>query len=211
MSALFSVQKEEEMRLILTFFTATLFALVGISNLYANSMLMKMPRDLNQWVMPTGDHANHRYSELYQINASNVADLKVVRDISIDVSGLYLGNPLVIGNMMYVHTPFPNKVIALDLDNDASIVWQYEPEQDPTTGRTANLGIAYSDNKIFLYQADTTVVALDAISGEMLWNPKNGDISKGQTGTTAPMVVDDKVYIGISGGEVGVRGQFDCI
>ena len=195
------------MKFISTLFTATLVTLVGTSNLHANSMLMKMSADSNQWVMPTGDYANHRYSALDQINADNVGDLKVAWTFPTGVLGPHLGNPLVIGSMMYVHTPFPNKVIALDLDNDASIVWKYEPKQDLAEVWTANLGIAYDDGKIFLYQADTTVVALDAKRGKVLWSAKNGDISKGEAGTSAPMVVDDKVYIGISGSEFGVRGH----
>ncbi len=205
-------KREEEMRLLSTFFIATLVALVGTSNLHANSMLMKMSDDPNQWVMPTGNYANHRYSSLDQITASNVGDLKVAWTFSTGVLRGHEGNPLVVGNMMYVHTPFPNKVMALDLDNDASIAWEYEPKQDPATipvmcCDTVNRGVAYGDGKIFLHQADTTLVALDAKSGKMIWSAKNGDISKGQTGTAAPMVVKDKVYIGISGGEFGVRGH----
>ena len=200
------------MRLLSTFFTAALVALVGTSSLHANSMLMKMSEDPNQWVMPTGNYANHRYSALDQINSDNVGDLKVAWTFSTGVLRGHEGNPLVVGSMMYVHTPFPNKVIALDLDNDASIAWEYEPKQDPATVPvmccdTVNRGVAYGDGKIFLHQADTTLVALDAMSGKMMWSAKNGDISKGQTGTAAPMVVDDKVYLGISGGEFGVRGH----
>ncbi len=200
------------MRFISTFFTAALVALVGTSSLHADSMLMKMSEDPNQWVMPTGNYANHRYSALDQINADNVGDLNVAWTFSTGVLRGHEGNPLVIGSMMYVHTPFPNKVIALDLDNDASIAWTYEPKQDPATipvmcCDTVNRGVAYGHGKIFLHQADTTLVALDAMSGKMMWSAKNGDISKGQTGTAAPMVVDDKVYIGISGGEFGVRGH----
>ncbi len=200
------------MRLLSTFFMATLVALVGTSSLHANSMLMKMSEDPNQWVMPTGNYANHRYSALDQITSDNVGDLKVAWTFSTGVLRGHEGNPLVVGDMMYVHTPFPNKVIALDLSNDASIAWEYEPKQDPATipvmcCDTVNRGVAYGDGKIFLHQADTTLVALDAMSGKMIWSAKNGDISKGQTGTAAPMVVKDKVYLGISGGEFGVRGH----
>src|SRR5207245_4702767 len=67
-------------------------------------------------------------------------------------------------------------------------------------------GLAYADGKIFLHQADTTLVALDAKDGKVVWQMKNGDPSKGETGTSAPMVVKDKVLIGISGGDFGV----DC-
>ena len=121
------------------------------------------------------------------------------------------GGPLVIGDVMYVHTPFPNIVFALDLNDDGRVLWKYEPKQDPNVipvmcCDTVNRGVAYGDGKIFLHQADTTVVALDAKTGKEVWQVKNGDPAKGETGTSAPMVYKDKVYVGISGGEFGVRG-----
>ena len=75
---------------------------------------------------------------------------------------------------------------------------------------TVNRGVAYGDGKIILNQADTTVMALDAKTGKVAWSVKNGeqtDGSKGESGTSAPMVVKDKVIIGISGAEFGVRGR----
>ena len=72
---------------------------------------------------------------------------------------------------------------------------------------TVNRGLAYADGKIFLNQADTTIVALDAKTGKVLWSEKNGDPSKGETGTSAPVIVKDKVLVGISGAEFGVRGR----
>ncbi len=178
----------------------------------ANDELLVMEQDPAQWVSPTGNYANHRYSSLAQINKDNVDDLKVEWAFSTGVLRGHEGAPLVIGNMMYVHTPFPNKVYALDLNADGLIRWVYEPKQDPDTipvmcCDTVNRGVAYGDGKIFLYQADTTVVALDANTGEVAWKAVNGDPKKGETGTSAPMVVKDKVIIGISGGEYGVRGS----
>jgi PQQ-dependent dehydrogenase (methanol/ethanol family) len=70
---------------------------------------------------------------------------------------------------------------------------------------TVNRGLAYADGKVFLHQADTTVVALDAKTGKVVWQQKNGDPKKGETGTSAPMVIKDKVLVGISGGEFGVQ------
>jgi glucose dehydrogenase len=121
------------------------------------------------------------------------------------------GSPLVIGNLMYVHSPFPNTVFALDLDQNQKIVWKYSPKQDPSVipvmcCDTVNRGVQYADGKIFLYQADTTLVALDAKTGKELWKVVNGDPKKGETGTSAPLIVKDKVLVGISGAEFGVRG-----
>lgn len=175
----------------------------------ANDKLMALSNDANNWAMPTGDYANTRYSKLNEITAANVGTLKVAWTFSTGVLRGHEGNPLVIGDMMYVHTPFPNNVYALNL-NDGTIVWRYEPKQDPTVipvmcCDTVNRGVAYGDGKIILHQADTNMVALDAKTGKQLWKTKNGNPKIGETGTSAPMVVKDKVLVGISGGEFGVR------
>src|SRR2546430_1979070 len=117
---------------------------------------------------------------------------------------------LVIGDRLYIHSPFPNKVFAISLA-DQQIKWKYEPRQDPTVipvmcCDTVNRGVAYADGKIFLQQADTNLVALDAKTGKEVWKVKNGDPKKGETNTNAPHVFKDKVITGISGGEFGVRG-----
>ena len=190
--------------------------LVGVELLFvplaanANDELNKLSQNPKDWVMPTGDYANHRYSKLNQITAANVSKLQVAWTFSTGVLRGHEGGPLIIGDRMYVHTPFPNIVYALDLNNDGKILWKYEPKQDPNVipmmcCDTVNQGVAYGDGKIFLYQADTTLVALDAKTGKVEWTAKNGDPSKGATGTSAPLVVKDKVLIGLSGSDFGVQ------
>jgi PQQ-dependent dehydrogenase (methanol/ethanol family) len=178
----------------------------------ANDELLSMQGNAKEWVMPTGNYANWRYSELNQITKDNVGDLQVAWTFSTGVLRGHEGGPLIIGDVMYVHTPFPNIVYALDLNDNGRIIWKYEPKQDPDTipvmcCDTVNRGVAYGDGKIILHQADTKVVALDAKTGAEVWTVMNGDAKKGETGTSAPMVVKDKVIIGISGGEFGVRGS----
>jgi lanthanide-dependent methanol dehydrogenase len=197
------------------FFLTTCFSAAAVftaSGALANDELIRMSQNPKEWVMPTGNYANHRYSELKQINAQNVGKLQVAWTFSTGVLRGHEGGPLVIGNVMYVHGPFPNPVFALDLNNDGKILWKYEPKQDPNVipvmcCDTVNRGLSYADGKILLHQADTTLVALDAKTGMVVWQVKNGDPSKGETGTSAPMVVKDKVFLGISGGEFGVRGS----
>jgi PQQ-dependent dehydrogenase (methanol/ethanol family) len=191
------------------FGVAAAFAAGGAS---ANDELIKMQQNPNEWVMPAGNYNNQRYSHLKQITAGNVGKLQVAWTFSTGVLRGHEGGPLVVGNMMYVHTPFPNKVFALDLANENKIVWKYEPKQDPNVipvmcCDTVNRGVAYGDGKIFLHQADTTLVALDAKTGQVVWTVKNGDPGKGATGTSAPLVVKDKVLVGISGGEFGVQAH----
>ena len=196
-----------------TFLLTTCFgavAALAAGTAHANDELIRMSQNPKDWVMPTGNYANHRYSQLKQITADNVGKLQVAWTFSTGVLRGHEGGPLVIGDVMYVHGPFPNPVYALDLKNESKIIWKYEPKQDPNVipvmcCDTVNRGLAYADGKIFLHQADTTLVALDAKDGKVVWQMKNGDPSKGETGTSAPMVVKDKILIGISGGEFGVH------
>jgi PQQ-dependent dehydrogenase (methanol/ethanol family) len=176
----------------------------------ANEELMRMSQNPNDWVMPTGNYANQRYSQLKQITADNVGKLQVAWTFSTGVLRGHEGGPLVIGDVMYVHGPFPNPVFALDLKNDGKILWKYEPKQDPNVipvmcCDTVNRGLSYADGKIFLYQANATLVALDSKTGKVVWTANNGDPAKGETGTSAPMVIKDKVLVGLSGGEFGVQ------
>jgi len=184
-------------------------AVCAASAAQANDELIKMSQNPQDWVMPTGNYANQRYSQLKQITSENVGKLQAAWAFSTGVLRGHEGGPLVVGNVMYLHGPFPNPVFALDLNNDGKILWNYQPKQDPNVipvmcCDTVNRGLAYADGKIFLNQADTTLVALDAKGGKVVWQVKNGDPSKGETGTSAPMVVKDKVLVGISGGEFGV-------
>jgi len=185
---------------------------LGGSAALANADLQALIGDANQWVIQTGDYANQRYSKLDQINKDNVGQLQVAWTFSTGVLRGHEGSPLVIGDVMYVHTPFPNIVYALDLNNDGKVIWKYEPKQDPSVipvmcCDTVNRGLAYAEGKIFLHQADTTVVALDAKTGAVAWSVKNGDPAIGETNTATVMPVKDKVIVGISGGEFGVRGS----
>ncbi|WP_286722130.1 methanol/ethanol family PQQ-dependent dehydrogenase [Methylophaga sp. UBA2012] len=185
---------------------------LAVPGLAAADELLEMQKNPNNWVMPAGNYNNQRYSELTQINKDNVKDLNMAWSFSTGVLRGHEGNSLVIGDTMYVHTPFPNIVYALDLNNDGAMKWKYEPKQnyDETVPvmccDTVNRGLSYGDGKIFLNQADTTLVALNAEDGKVVWSDKRGDPKKGETSTGAAFVVKDKVLVGISGGEFGVRG-----
>jgi len=189
-------------------------AMMGLAapGLVAADELLEMQKNDNNWVMPAGDYANTRYSELTQITKDNVKDLNMAWSFSTGVLRGHEGNALVMDGTMYVHTAFPNIVFALDLNNDGAIKWKYEPKQnyDETVPvmccDTVNRGLSYGDGKIFLNQADTTLVALDMETGEVVWSDKRDDPKVGATSTAAAHVFDDKIIVGISGGEFGVRG-----
>ena len=185
-----------------------LFAVPALA--FANADVEKNIANSKNWAMQAGDMYNQRYSKLDQINAGNVGKMQVAWTFSTGVLRGHEGSPLVIGDMMYLHSPFPNKVFAIDL-NTQKIVWKYEPKQDPAVipqmcCDTVNRGLAYAEGKIILQQADSNLVAFDAKTGKVLWTVKNGDPKLGAVNTNAPHVFKDKVITGISGGEWGVRG-----
>ncbi len=181
---------------------------------HADADLDKAMSNADNWAAQAGDDYNHRYSSLKQINAGNVKKLQVAWTFSTGVLRGHEGSPLVIGDTMYIHSPFPNKVFAVDLDSQ-KIIWKYEPKQDPAVipqmcCDTVNRGLAYGDGKIFLQQADSMLVAMDAKTGKVVWSVKNGDPKTGAVNTNAPHIFKDKVITGISGGEWGVRGYISA-
>ena len=164
----------------------------------------------DNWAAPRGDYTNQAYSKLTQINQGNVKNLKAAWTFATGVNRGHEGSPVVVGNMMYVHTAFPNNIYALDLNDNQKIVWSYFPKQDPSVQAVlccdnVNRGLGYGDGKIFLQQNDGTLVALDAASGKKVWDVKNVDPKVGATNTNAPHVIKDKVLTGCSGAEFGVR------
>jgi len=177
---------------------------------WANEDSLKLSQDPKNWAQQSGNYAGTRYSKLDQITTANVGSLKVAWTFSTGVLRGHEGSPLVIGNTMYLHTAFPNNVYALNLDDENKIIWQYSPKQDPSVipvmcCDTVNRGVQYAEGKILLHQADTALVAIDAKTGKELWKSVNADPKKGETGTQAPTIVKDKVIIGVSGAEFGVR------
>lgn len=174
--------------------------------------LQKLQDDPANWVMPAGNYNNQRYSSLHQINKKNIKKLNMAWSFSTGVLRGHEGNSLIIDDTLYIHTPFPNIVYALDLNNDGAIKWKYEPKQsyDETVPvmccDTVNRGLAYADGKIFLNQADTTLVALDMNTGNVVWSDKRDDPTTGATSTGAAFVFKDTVLVGISGSEFGIRG-----
>ena len=188
--------------------SSALLALPGLA--LANADVEKNIANSKNWATQAGDMYNQRYSQLKQINTGNVGKMQVAWTFSTGVLRGHEGSPLVIDGKMYLHSPFPNKVFAIDLDTQ-KILWKYEPKQDPAVipqmcCDTVNRGLAYAEGKIILQQADSMLIALDAKSGKVVWSTKNGDPKLGAVNTNAPHVFKDKVITGISGGEWGVRG-----
>jgi PQQ-dependent dehydrogenase (methanol/ethanol family) len=165
-----------------------------------------------EWPVAARDYANTRFSPLDQINTANVRNLKVAFTFSTEVDRGQEAAPIVVGNTMYVVAPFPNYLFALDLTKPgAPMKWKFEPNPDARSQGVAccdlvNRGVAYAGGRIFMNTLDGQTIAVDAATGKEVWRVKLGNINKGETITMAPLVVKDKVLVGNSGGEFGVRG-----
>src|SRR3954470_21228871 len=170
------------------------------------------PLPNGEWRIPAGDYAHTRFSPLSQIDTSNVGNLKVITAVQTGVARGHEGGPLVVGSTMYAVTPFPNNLIAIDLTKPGGqLKFLYEPHPDPRAVGIAccdvvNRGPSYADGKIVYNLLDATTVAVDAETGKEVWRTRVGNIDIGETTTMAALVVKDKVLVGSSGGELGVRG-----
>lgn len=166
--------------------------------------------------MAAKNYASTRFSRLDQVRAENVARLQIAWTFSTGIEKGHEAAPLIIGSTMYVVTPYPNRLYALDLTQKGAQKWVYEPEPSPASQGVAccdvvNRGAAYSDGKIFFNTLDMHTIAVDAETGKEVWRTKLGDIFRGETMTMAPLVVKDKVLVGNSGGELGVRGWLTAL
>ena len=170
-----------------------------------------------EWTMPSGDYAMTRFSSLDAITPANAAQLKAVSTFSTGVLHGHEGNPLVVNNTMYVVTPWPNILYAIDLTKPGGAVkWVYEPRpSDRAVGIACcdivNRGASYANGRIFFNTLDAHTIAVDANSGKEIWNVQVGDMNIGETVTMAPLVVHNKVIIGNSGAELGVRGWIKAL
>ena len=164
-----------------------------------------------EWVTQGKDYAGTRYSELDQVNASNVGRLVERWSFSTGVLHGHEGAPLVVGSTMYLVSAYPDIAYALDLTKHGEIKWKYHPGTDPWSVGVAccdvvNRGPAYADGKIIYNLLDDRTIALDANTGKLVWETKLADVNTGVTMTMAPLVVKGKVLVGNSGGEMGVQG-----
>src|SRR5256714_2694032 len=221
------------------FLTALIFAVIAVMPTMTNATTVRHPaaqagvtaqleamsRVPGQWVMPSLNYANTRYSPLRQINTGNVKNLKAAWTFSLGTLRGQEGQPLVVGHMMYVLSNFPNYLYAIDLRNIGRIQWRWVlPQQSIAAQKqlqaqqavqvaccdVVTRGPAYAPGtppKIFVYTLDGHIAAINANTGKTVWVKANADPTLGQTGTDAPLIVNNKVIVGISGGEYGVRGH----
>ena len=175
------------------------------------------PLPTGDWTMPAGDYANTRFSPLSQINTGNVKNLHIVGMMADGIPHGHEGGPLVVNKTLYMVTPFPNYLIALDLTKPGyPMKWKFEPNPDGRSQGIAccdvvNRGASYADGKIIYNTLDDNTIAVDAEKGTLVWKTSVGDEDLGETVTMAPIVVKNVVLVGDSGGELGVRGKLTAL
>ena len=165
-----------------------------------------------QWTMPAKDYKGWRYSALDEIDNTNVHRLRIAWTFSDGTLQGHEGAPLVVGNTMFVVTPFPNIAYALDLSQPGTpLKWTFSPGPSPMAVGKACCdvvlrGWTYSNGRLFYNLLDGHTVAVDAATGRQVWRRRMADPAIGETMTMAPLVVKGKVLVGNSGGEMGVQG-----
>jgi alcohol dehydrogenase (cytochrome c) len=184
-----------------------LLAPLAIEAQVTSERLLDAAAEPHNWLTYSGTYASQRYSELRQIRPSNVRDLELKWVFQAQSFESFETTPLVVDGIMYL-TEAPNTAIALDAES-GRIYWRYQydpsPESRPCCGRV-NRGLGVLDDKLFMATIDAELIALDVTSGQPVWQTSIADATAGYAMTLAPLVVKDKVIVGVAGGEYGIRG-----
>jgi alcohol dehydrogenase (cytochrome c) len=161
----------------------------------------------NNWMTYGGGYGSRRYSTLTQITPKTVKRLQSQWVLQDNVIGVWESNPLVVDGVMYV-TQRPNDVVALDARTGKVFwVYHYTPSPDAKVCCGANnRGVAILGDTLYMGTLDAHLVALNAKTGQLLWNTPVADAKLAYSITMAPLVVKDKIVIGVGGGEFGIRG-----
>src|SRR5437867_11662810 len=171
------------------------------------AMLTAAGRQSQDWLHTNGDYAQLRYYPGNQINTGNVDKLRVKFVVQTEVVESMETAPIVVDGMMYLTTAY-NHVYAVDADTGKER-WHYKHKMGPVTTFCCgpnNRGVAISGGKLFMGTLDAKLIALDALTGKLVWEKQIADPEKGYSETMAPTVVENKVLIGTNGGEYGIRG-----
>ncbi len=159
------------------------------------------------WLTYNGDYSSQRYSGLDQITSDNVDDLELQWMLQDQTFGAWQSNPIVVDGIMYI-TERPNDVMAVDAVTGA-VFWLYRhtPSEDASVCCGANnRGVAILGDKVFMGTLDARLIAIDRINGQPLWDIEVADVNLAYSITMAPLIVKDKVIVGVGGGEFGIRG-----
>ena len=174
-------------------------------------ILAGLPADGSKWLTFGGNYSNHRYSPLTQINPDNVMKLQPQWTFQTGTLGNFETTSLIRDNVLYVTGP-QNVAWAIDAKTGRQI-WRYRRELPPNLTACCGLvnrGFAMLGDKLFMVTLDAHLLALDAKTGNITWDATMEDYKRGYASTLAPIVVKDKVIVGVAGGEYGIRGFIDA-
>jgi alcohol dehydrogenase (cytochrome c) len=195
----------------LAIFVSWIFSAPSISAQVTAQRLLDSAKEPQNWLMYSGDYAGRRFSTLEQINIANAATLVPKWAYQTMAGGKFETTPLVVDGVLY-GTGQDNRAFALDARSGRPI-WQYQralpADIRPCCGRI-NRGMAILGDKVFLGTLDAHVLALDAKTGNVVWDVTTVDYRGGYSITLAPLVIKNLVMIGVSGGEYGIRGFIDA-
>jgi alcohol dehydrogenase (cytochrome c) len=173
--------------------------------------LLNAEKDPGNWLTYSGGFKGWRYSPLDQITRENVGRLNVKWIYQMPTTHVVSATPLVVDGVMYFSEP-PSNVVAVDAETGKQF-WRYRrplpPKINVCCGQV-NRGVAVSGDRVYVGTVDAHLVALDARTGDVLWDVEVADYKTGYSITTAPLVVKDMIISGISGGEYGIRGFLDA-
>ncbi|MEW5974355.1 MAG: PQQ-dependent dehydrogenase, methanol/ethanol family [Acidobacteriota bacterium] len=177
----------------------------------AYERILHSAREPQNWLTYWGDYRGHHYSTLKQINAGNVSKLQTAWAFQFPGLGSMQATPLVIDGLMYTTGP-SGYVFALDARSGRQI-WQYQHRVKSSAAIpniNVNRGVAVLGPRVFFVTQDAYVVALDAKTGRLLWETEMASMAQGYGASVAPLALKDKVIVGISGAEFGIRGFIDA-
>ncbi len=195
---------------ILTRYVLLLFALLASYQLHAqvsSDRILRAASEPRNWLTYGGTYDSRRYSQLQQITPQNVENLEQRWVLQDQVLGAWQSNPLVVDGIMYI-TERPNDVMALDAKT-GRVFWlyRYTPSPDARICCGANnRGVAILGDTLYMGTLDAHLIAIDAKNGHPLWNIAVADVKFAYSITLAPLIVKDKVIVGVGGGEFGIRG-----
>ena len=180
---------------------------VGLGAQVTPDRLLRAGNEPQNWLTYSGDYTGQRHSRLTQITPANVRNLEMKWIFQNQVFGSWESSPIVLDGVMYL-TQRPNDVVAIDA-RTGRIFWIYKhvgPSEVKVCCGANNRGLAILGHTLFMGTLDAQLVALDTRTGRPLWKTKVAEFSHGYSLSHAPLVVQDKVIVGVGGGEYGIRG-----
>jgi alcohol dehydrogenase (cytochrome c) len=168
-------------------------------------------REPQHWLTYSGGYKSHRFTTLDQITTKNVARLRTAWIYQVKRTGMVEASPIVVDGVMYITEP-PSTVTALDVRTGRPL-WSWTPAMPGVKFigfPPVNRGVAILDDTVYVGTLNAHLVALDAKTGAVRWDAVVADNKTGHSITCAPLALDGKIIIGISGGEAGIRGFLDA-